>query len=267
MVRDGGEKNSLRAHFGPPCLLSSFLFVWMFCAWGFHYWHSCKTRLSFTWQSTQVPDCTFLKFLMCLNKMKNLIERYWDVLWMRLGPMKHLEPRTLITQWDHLLHSHFFSLCISFIIPSYCCLDLSASLFANNFWFCCCSVAKLCLTLCDPMDCSTPGFPILHCLLVCSNSCSFSRWCHPTISSSVAPFSCPQSFPASGAFPVSQLFASGGQSTRASASASVLPGSIHSWFPLGLTDLTSLQFQPTCEKLPYLSSRFSVQGWILIGPV
>ena len=186
---------------------------------------------------------------------------------MRLGPMKHLEPRTLITQWDHLLHSHFFSLCISFIIPSYCCLDLSASLFANNFWFCCCSVAKLCLTLCDPMDCSTPGFPILHCLLVCSNSCSFSRWCHPTISSSVAPFSCPQSFPASGAFPVSQLFASGGQSTRASASASVLPGSIHSWFPLGLTDLTSLQFQPTCEKLPYLSSRFSVQGWILIGPV
>ena len=69
--------------------------------------------------------------------------------------MKHLEPRTLITQWDHLLHSHFFSLCISFIIPSYCCLDLSASLFANNFWFCCCSIAKSCLTFCNPMMATT----------------------------------------------------------------------------------------------------------------
>ena len=62
---------------------------------------------------------------------------------------------------------------------------------------------------------------------------SIGRWCHPTISSSVVPFSCLQSFPASGSFPVSQFFASGGQSIGASAS--VLPVNIQDWFPLGWT--------------------------------
>ena len=75
---------------------------------------------------------------------------------------------------------------------------------------------------------------------VCSHSCPFSRWCHPTISSSVACFSCLQSFPASGSFPMSWLFESAGQSTGASASASVLPMNIQGWFPLGLTGLISL---------------------------
>ena len=66
-----------------------------------------------------------------------------------------------------------------------------------------------------------------------SNSCPLSQWCHPTISSSVVPFSSrPQSFPASGSFPVSQFFTSGGQSIGASASASALPMSIQGWFPL-----------------------------------
>ena len=72
---------------------------------------------------------------------------------------------------------------------------------------------------------------------VCSNAC---QWCHPTISSSVTPFSCLQSFPASGSFPVSWSFTSGGQSIRASALASVLPVNIQGWFPLGLTGLISL---------------------------
>ena len=77
---------------------------------------------------------------------------------------------------------------------------------------------------------------------VCSNSCPLSQWCHPAISSSVIPFSfLPQSFPASGSFPMSRLFASGGQSIRAPASASVLPVNIEGWFPLGLTGLMSLQ--------------------------
>ena len=76
----------------------------------------------------------------------------------------------------------------------------------------------------------------------CSNSCPSRRWCHPTISSSVVPFcSCLQSFPTSGSFPVSQFFASGGQSIGASASASVLPMNIQDWFPLGWTGLISLQ--------------------------
>ena len=76
----------------------------------------------------------------------------------------------------------------------------------------------------------------------CSNSCPSSWWCPATISSSVVPFSSYlQSFPASGSFPVSQFFASSGQSIRASASASVLPMNIQDWFPLGLTGLISLQ--------------------------
>ena len=76
---------------------------------------------------------------------------------------------------------------------------------------------------------------------VCSNSCPRSQWCHPTISFSVTHFSsCFQSFPASGSFPTSQFFASGGQSIGASASASVLPMNIQGWFPLGLTGLISL---------------------------
>ena len=76
----------------------------------------------------------------------------------------------------------------------------------------------------------------------CSNSCPLSQWCHPTISSSVTPFSfCLQYFPASESFPVSQLFVSGGQNIGAAASASILPMKIQDWFPLGLTGLTSLQ--------------------------
>ena len=97
------------------------------------------------------------------------------------------------------------------------------------------SVTQLCLTLCEPMDYSTPGFHVFHCLLgVHSNSCPLSEWCHPTITSSVTLFSsCLQSFPASGSFSVSWLFASCGQSTGASASASVLPMNIQGWFSLG----------------------------------
>ena len=75
----------------------------------------------------------------------------------------------------------------------------------------------------------------------CSNSYPLSQWCHPTVSSSVVPFfSCPQSFPASGSFPMSWLFISGGKTTGASASASVLLVNKQSWFPLGLTGLISL---------------------------
>ena len=77
---------------------------------------------------------------------------------------------------------------------------------------------------------------------VCSNSCPLSQWRHPTISSSVTPFSsCLQFFPASRPFPMNQLFTSGSQSIGASASASVLPMNIQGWFPLGWTGLISLK--------------------------
>ena len=105
------------------------------------------------------------------------------------------------------------------------------------------SVAHSCPTLCEPMDCSTPGFPVHHQLLELAHySCLSCQWCHPTISSSVISFSsCPQSFPASGSYPVSQFFISGGQSSGVSASASALPVNIQHWFPLGLTGWISLQ--------------------------
>ena len=104
------------------------------------------------------------------------------------------------------------------------------------------SVTQSCLTLSDPWSCSTPGLPVHHQLWVYSNSCPLSWWCHPTISSSVLPFSsCPQSFSASGSFLMSQLFALGGQSIGVSASTSVLPMNTQDWFPLGWTGWISLQ--------------------------
>ena len=105
------------------------------------------------------------------------------------------------------------------------------------------SVAHLYPTLHDLMDYSTPGFPVLPCPPgAYSNSCPSCWWCHPAISSSVAPFSsCLQSFPTSGSFPMNQFFASGGQSIGVSASASVLPMNIQDWFPLELGGWISLQ--------------------------
>ena len=96
---------------------------------------------------------------------------------------------------------------------------------------------------------------------VCSNSCPLSRWYHPTISSSAALFSsCPQSFPASGSFPVSWLFTSGSQCIGASASAPDLPMNIQGWFSLWLTGLISLQSKGGTLKslLQHHSSKSSI---------
>ena len=112
----------------------------------------------------------------------------------------------------------------------------------NKSSYNCCSVTQLCLTLWDPMDCSMPGFPVLHHLpeFVQTHVHCVGDAIQP--SHPVVPFSsCLQSFPASGSFPMSPLFASGGQNIGASASASVLPMNIQDWFPLGLTGLISLQ--------------------------
>ena len=103
-----------------------------------------------------------------------------------------------------------------------------------------CACAQLCLTLCDPMDCSTPDFPVLHYLLEFAQT--HVHWVgdaiqtsHPLLSPSLPALH----LPASGAFLMSRLFASHNQSTGALASASVLPVSIQGWFSLGLTGLIS----------------------------
>ena len=124
-----------------------------------------------------------------------------------------------------------------------------------------------CVWLCDhngsqhtrlPCPSPTPG--------AYSNSCLLSRWCHPTISSSVVPFSsCLQFFPASGSFPISQFFPSGGQSIGASASASVLPMNIQDWFPLrGLVGSPCWQgtlrslLEHTAQKHQFFSAQLSL---------
>ena len=101
------------------------------------------------------------------------------------------------------------------------------------------------------------------------NPCPLSRWCHPTISSSVIPFSsCPQSFPASGSFQVSQFFPSGGQSIGVSVSTSVFPTSTQDWSPLGWTGWISLQSKglsrvfsnTTVQKHQFFSVQLSLQS-------
>ena len=124
-----------------------------------------------------------------------------------------------------------------------------------------------------PCPSPTPG--------VHSNSCPLSWWCHPTISVSVVPFSsCPQSFPASGSFPVSQFFASGGQSMVVSASASVLPMNIQFWFPLGWTGWISLKskglsrvfYNTAVQKHQFFGAQLSlwfnsyIHTWLLEKP-
>ena len=112
-----------------------------------------------------------------------------------------------------------------------------------------------------PCPSPTPG--------ACSNSCPSSWWCHPTISSSVVPFFyCLQSCPASGSFPVSQFFTSGGQSIGVSASTSVLPMNIQDWFPLGWTGWISLQSKglsrvfsnTTAQKHQFFHAQLSLQS-------
>ena len=104
------------------------------------------------------------------------------------------------------------------------------------------SAAQSCPTLCDPMVCSTPGFPVHYQLPEPTQIHVHWVWFHPTISSSVVLFSsCFRSFPASGSFPMSWFFEWGGQSIGVSASASVLRVSIQDWFSLGWTGWISLQ--------------------------
>ena len=109
-----------------------------------------------------------------------------------------------------------------------------------------------------PCPSQTPG--------VYSNSCPSSPWCHPAISSSVVPFSsCPQSLPPLGSFPMSQVFAWGGQSTRVSASASVLPMNTQDWFPLGWTGWISLQSRDSQKSSltpQFKSINFSVLSFL-----
>ena len=121
---------------------------------------------------------------------------------------------------------------------------------------------------CSVISNSLPPHGLQHARLLCpsptsgacSNLCASSWWCYPTISSSAISSSCLQSFPASGSFPMSQFFTSGGQSIGASASASVLPMNAQDWFPLGLTGWISLQSKGLSSLLQHHNSKASFFG-------
>ena len=122
----------------------------------------------------------------------------------------------------------------------------------TSLW--CCSVTKLCSTLCDSVDCSMSGFPVFHYLPVCSDSCSLSQWCYLIISSSASVFF---TFNLSQHFPVSLLLTSGGQSIGVSASVPVLRMNIQDWFPLGLIGLISLHSKGLFSSITIWKNQFS----------
>ena len=149
----------------------------------------------------------------------------------------------------------------------------------SSFQNCCCSPTQLCLTFCDLMDCSMPGFPsftLSRSLLKLMSIESIMLSNHLILSCPLS--SCLQSFPSSGFFPMSWFFTSGGQSIGASASASVLPKDIQSWFHLGLTGWISLQSrglsrvfsstivwkQQSFSAQPSLWSNSHIHTWLLL---
>ena len=135
---------------------------------------------------------------------------------------------------------------ISLLVYIFSSVQFSSSVMSNSLWPHEPQHAR------PPCPSPTPG--------VHPNSCPLSWWCHPTTSSSVVPFSsCPQSFPASRSFPMSQLFTSGGQSTGVSASTSVLPMNTQDWSPLGWDWLDLLAVQGTLKSLlQHHSSKASI---------
>ena len=161
------------------------------------------------------------------------MKKSWKCLWLFLWHIYGLS--SVCLGWNLEISLHPFqpshpSLLISNFLPS-SSVQFSHSVVSNSLW-----PHELQHTR-PPCPSPAPG---IH-----PNPCPSSRWCHPTIptiSSSLVPFSfCPQSFPASGSFPMSQLFASGGQSIGVSGSTSVLPMNTQDWSPLGWTGWISLQ--------------------------
>ena len=159
--------------------------------------------------------------------------------------------------------------------------EISISFFSVFYCGFCCLVTQSCLTLCKSMDCSTPGFPVLHHLpefvqFMFIESVMTSN--HLILCHSLS--SCLWSFPGSGCFPTCQFFPSGGQSIGASASALVLPVNIQGWFPSGLTGLFSLQSKGLSRVFsnstvrrhqffsthPFLLSNSHIHIWLLEKP-
>ena len=167
-----------------------------------------------------------------------------------LNDHEHIAP---VAQASWSLRTDKVHPCDTTFFPHHQSIQFSHSIVSNSLW----TYGLWHTSL--PCPSPTPG--------ACSNTCPLSQWCHPTVSSSVLPFSSHlQAFPASGSFPMSQFFASGGQSTRVSASASVLPMNIQDWSPLEWLGLISLQSKGlswvfsngTVQKHQFFSAQLSL---------
>ena len=168
--------------------------------------------------------------------------------------------------WFHCLFSFWEDAQLVYVLKCGCHSGRQNKNYFHHFS----SVTQSYPTLFDPMNCSTPGLPGASPTPgVHSNSGSSSQWCHLTISSSVVPFSsCPQSLPASKSFPLSQLFAWGGQSIGVSAFASFLPKKSQGWSPLEWTGWISLQSKgvsgvfsnTTVQKHQFFGTQLSSQA-------
>ena len=231
-------------------------------------------RIGHNW----VTELNWLCLNSCFPRLQGKLNYFLEKDWI-------LSSFWFLASWDW--SSGLCGLCIGWDFADFlfvvCLFFVGYFIHLYSFMVCCgCSVAQSRPALCDPMDCSTPVLPVLHHLPeLAQNSCPSSQWCHPTISSSVVPFSsCPQSFPASGSFPRTRLFTSGGQSIGASASASIVPMTIQGRFPLGLTSLISLLVKglsrvfssPTVQKHQFFGAQPSlwfnshIHTWLLETP-
>ena len=178
--------------------------------------------------------------------------KFLDVTYLCFIPIPNLSGNPVV-----LFSKYRQNLVNSFLKHSteYSSLQFSRSVLSNSLWAHELQHAR------PPCPSPTPG--------VHSNSCPLSRWCHPAISSSVVPFSsCPQSLPASGSFPMSQLFSWGGQSIGVSALASVLPMNTQDWSPLEWTASITLQSKglsrvfsnTTVQKHQFFGTQLSSQS-------
>ena len=181
--------------------------------------------------------------------------------------------------WDWLTHPHFRKVNKSWGIPKRkpTSGDITGNCRTSKItWKFCFSVTKLCPALCDPMDCSTEGFPVLFYLPEFAQT--HVHWIDDSIQPTVAPFSpCAQSFPGPVFLPMNWLAASGGQSTGASASASVLPRNIQDRFPLrliglmsflskGVFSISTVQKHKFFSAQPSLWSNSHIYSWLLEKP-
>ena len=190
--------------------------------------HQKKVTVTVWWSAASLIHYSFLNPIKSEKYVQQISEKHWKLQCLQLVLVNRMGPVLLHDNaWPHIAQP---------VLQKMSKLGYEG---LPQFS----SVTQSCPTLCDPLDHSKPGLPVLHQFseLAQTHVHQLTRWCHPAISSSVIPFSCLQSSSALRSFQMSQLFASGGQSIGVLASISVFPMNTQDWSPLGWTGWISLQ--------------------------